>query len=78
MEEAKEIIEGFILSQKWKVLELSIITFLSGMNIHIKFKVPFWDAQIAGISLTNGVSQMITEDKGSKKIEGIRVINPFK
>lgn len=78
MKEAREIIEGFVLSQKWLILEPSIITFLKGMDIHIKFEVAFWDAQIIAVALANGISKIISEDRDFAKTKNIKAINPFK
>lgn len=76
--EAKTIIEDIIHSEKWKVIDRDIYTFLHALELMEQHPTHFWDAAIIACMQENDVTEIITENaKDFENIPNIHVISPF-
>ena len=76
--EAKTIIDDMLKSDRWKVIDRDIHTFLDAIELVSQYHVHIWDATIAVSMKENGITEIVTEDHGDfGKIPGIQVIVPF-
>ena len=76
--EAKVIVEDFIKSESWKVIDRNGDTFIKAIEFVFQHKIHLWDAAIAACMDENGINEIITEnDKDFKKIPGLKVTVPF-
>ena len=76
--EAKTIIEDFLKSESWKVIDRDEDTFLKAIDLVSKYKIHLWDALIVTCMKENDINEIVTENKKDfKKIPGIKIIVPF-
>ncbi len=76
--EAKIIIEDFLQSENWKIIDRDEDIFLKAIVLVSQYHIPFWDAAIAACMQKNGVAEIITENqKDFEKVPDIRVTVPF-
>lgn len=77
-DEAKTIVEDFLKSEKWEIIDRDEDTFLKAIDIVSKYEIHIWDALIATCMRENEVTEIVTENKNDfKKIPGIKVTVPF-
>lgn len=68
-----DLIEGF------EILRYSEQTIISAIDNQLIYGFPFWDALIVATMEENGIDVIVTEnEKDFKKVEWLKVINPFK
>ena len=76
--EAKTIIEDFLKSENWKVIDRDEDTFLKAIDIVSKYNIHLWDAVIVACMKENDINEIVTENKKDfGKIPDIKVIVPF-
>lgn len=76
--EAKEIIEDFMNSEKWKVIDRDGDTFLKAINLVSEYGIHLWDSLIVACMKENNVTEIVTENrKDFGKIPHIIVTVPF-
>ena len=76
--EAKTIIDDFLKSENWKVIDRDEDTFFKAIDIVSKNKIHLWDAMIAACMKENDINEIVTENKKDfEKIPDIKVIIPF-
>ena len=76
--EAKGIIEDFLKSEKWKIIDRDADTFLKAVNLVSEYGIPLWDALIAACMDENNIIEIVTENKKDfEKIPHITVTVPF-
>jgi predicted nucleic acid-binding protein len=76
--EAKGIIEDFLNSEKWKIIDRDADTFLKAVNLVSEYGIHLWDAIIAACMEENNIPEIVTENrKDFEKIPHITVIVPF-
>lgn len=76
---AKGIVEDFINSENWLVIDRDAYTFLNAIDLVSKYKIHLWDAVIAACMKENDINEIVTENKEDfKKIPNIKVNVPFK
>ncbi|MEW5801453.1 MAG: PIN domain-containing protein [bacterium] len=75
---AKSIVEDFLKSESWRIIDRDVDTFLSALDYVAEYGIHLWDALIVACMKENGLSEIITENrKDFEKIPGIKVIVPF-
>ena len=67
-----DLIEGF------EILKYSEKTIISAIDNQLIYRIPFWDALIVATMEENSVDVIVTENEDFKKVEWLKVINPFK
>lgn len=72
------ILSDVIALSKVPKLVVSPQTILKAAKLHVRFGVDFYDALIAATMKENGITTIYSEDKEFEKIDGIKVMNPFK
>lgn len=78
VKEAITIIEGFLKSKRWKIVDRDADTFLNALDLVSKHEIHLWDALIAACMKENEIVEFVTEDKKDfKDIPGIIVAVPF-
>ncbi len=76
--EAKTIIEDIIKSDKWRVIDRDVDTFLNAVDLVYRHNAHFWDSVIAACMQENEVTDIVTENKADfENIPDINVIFPF-
>lgn len=76
--EAKTIVEDYLKSDKWQVIDRDKNTFLNAIDFVSKYKIHFWDAVIASYMKENYITEIITENKKDfENIPDIKVTVPF-
>lgn len=76
--EAITIIEGFLKSKRWKIIDRDADTFLNSLDLVSKHEIYLWDALIVACMKENEIIEIVTEDKKDfKDIPGIIVTVPF-
>lgn len=76
--EAVTIIEGFLKSKSWKIIDRDADTFLNALDLVSKHGIHLWDALIAACMKENEIVEIVTEDKKDfKNIPGITATVPF-
>lgn len=76
--EAKTIVEDFLKSDNWRIIDRDVDTFFSAIDIVSEHGIPLWDAVIAACMKENDVTDIVTENKKDfEKIPGIKVSVPF-
>jgi predicted nucleic acid-binding protein len=76
--EAQVIVEDFIKSENWTIIDRNEDTFLKAIEFVAKYKIHLWDAAIAACMEENDIHEIVTEnDKDFKKIPGLKVTIPF-
>lgn len=76
---ASEIIHDFVSSTQWQMLNYTAETVKNAAFSCKLLNTPFWDTLIVETMKENGISTIYTENtKDFKRIQGIKVINPFK
>ena len=75
---AKGIVQDFIGSDKWTVIDRDADTLLAALDLVAKHGMHLWDAAIAATMLENDVLEIITENtKDFRKIPQLLVSSPF-
>ncbi|HIG98078.1 TPA: PIN domain-containing protein [Candidatus Woesearchaeota archaeon] len=59
------------------VLDVNVGTIISALRIKDTSRACYWDCLIATTRKEHGLTAIYTEDLGFKKIEGIKIVNPF-
>lgn len=76
--QAKIVIEDFLSSENWLVIDRDDDTFLSAIDLAANHEVPFWDSMIASCMKENEITQIVTENKKDfEKAPDIKVSSPF-
>ena len=76
--EAKKIIDDMVKSDRWRVIDRDVHTFLDAIALVSQYHLHIWDATIAACMKENGIVDIVTEDKHDfERIPGIHVIVPF-
>ncbi|NOZ70077.1 MAG: PIN domain-containing protein [Deferribacteres bacterium] len=76
--EAGSIVEDFIRSDNWRIIDRDIDTFINATNLVSEHKIHLWDALIAACMQENEITEIITENvKDFEKIKDIKVTMPF-
>lgn len=76
--EAKTIVEDFLKSDNWRIIDRDVDTFLSAIDIVSEYGIHLWDAVIAACMKENGIIDIVTENKKDfEKIPDIKVSVPF-
>lgn len=76
--EAKTIVEDFLKSDNWRIIDRDEDTFLSAIDIVSEYRIPLWDAVIVACMKENDITDIVTENKKDfEKIPGIKVSVPF-
>lgn len=76
--EARAIIEDFLKSEKWRIIDRDADTFLKGVNLVSEYGIHLWDAVIVACMRENNITEIVTENrKDFEKIPYIRVTVPF-
>jgi predicted nucleic acid-binding protein len=75
---AKGIVQDFIGSDKWTVIDRDADTVLTALDYVAQYGIHLWDAAIAATMRENDVPEIITENtKDFGKIPQLKVSNPF-
>lgn len=75
---AKTIVEDFMKSDNWKIIDRDEDTFSNAMSLVSKHNIHLWDAIIAACMKENDITEIVTEnEKDFVKIEDIKVTVPF-
>ena len=61
--EAKTIIEDMVKSDRWKVIDRDVHTFLDAIDLVSQYHAHVWDATIAACMKENSITDIVTEDK---------------
>lgn len=76
--DAKNIIEDFLISDNWRIIDRDMDTFLNAISLLSKYKIHFWDAVIAASMSENDLTEIVTENKKDfEKIPNLKVTIPF-
>lgn len=76
--EAKTIVEDFLKSDNWRIIDRDTDTFFKAIDLVAEHKVHFWDAVIAACMEENDLTEIITENKKDfEKIPHIQITIPF-
>lgn len=76
--EGKIIVEDFLKSDKWKIIDRDADTFLNAIDLVSEHGIHLWDALIAACMKENDITEIVTEDKKDfEKIPDIKVTVPF-
>ena len=75
---AKGIVQDFIGSDKWTVIDRDADTLLVALDLVAQHGIHLWDAAIAATMMENDVPEIITENsKDFRKIPQLKVSSPF-
>jgi len=76
--EARTIIEDFLKSERWKIVDRDSDTFLRAVNLVSEHGIHLWDALIAACMEENNITEIVTENsKDFERIPHIKVTVPF-
>jgi predicted nucleic acid-binding protein len=76
--EARIIIEDFLKSERWKIVDRDADTFLRAVDLVSEHGIHLWDAIIAACMEENNITEIVTENrKDFEKIPHITVTVPF-
>ena len=76
--EAKTIVEDFLKSDNWIIIDRDEGTFLNAIDFVSEHRIPLWDAVIAACMKENDITEIITENKKDfDRIPNIKVSMPF-
>jgi predicted nucleic acid-binding protein len=76
--EAKTIVEDFLKSDNWLIIDRDLDTFLSAIDLVNKYDIHLWDAVIVACMMENEITEIMTENKKDfEKIPDISVTVPF-
>lgn len=76
--EATVIIEDFLKSKRWKIIDRDADSFLNALDLVSKHEIHLWDAMIAACMKENDIIEIVTENKKDfKDIPDIVVTVPF-
>lgn len=76
--EARTIVEDFLKSDNWRIIDRDVDTFLNAVNLVSEHEIHLWDAVIAACMKENDLTEIVTENKKDfEKIPDIKVIIPF-
>jgi predicted nucleic acid-binding protein len=76
---AAEIVHDFVSSTRWQIVNYTAETVKNAAFSCKLLGTPFWDTLIAETMKENNISTIYTENiRDFKKIQGIKVVNPFK
>ena len=76
--EARIIIEDFLKSERWKIVDRDADTFLRAVDLVFEYGIQLWDALIAACMEENNITEIVTENrKDFEKIPHITVTVPF-
>jgi len=76
--EARIIIEDFLKSERWKIVDRDADTFLRTVDLVSEHGIHLWDAIIAACMEENNITEIVTENrKDFEKIPHITVTVPF-
>ncbi|MFV1951142.1 MAG: PIN domain-containing protein [Nitrospinota bacterium] len=76
--EARTIVEDFLKSDNWRIIDRDEDTFLNAVNLVSEHEIHLWDAVIAACMKENDLTEIVTENKKDfEKIPDIKVIIPF-
>lgn len=77
-DEMKQNIQDIISFSNFNILDINKDSIFRAMNISTEHGISYWDALIASVMKENNVYNIVTEnDKDFKKINWLKVINPF-
>ena len=77
IDKAKQIVLDYI--DGFEILRYNENTIIEAINVQAIYKIPFWDALIVATMEENSIDTIVTEnEKDFKKINWIKIINPFK
>lgn len=78
VKEAKTIVEDFLNSDNWMIIDRDIDTFINAVDLVSEYGIHLWDTLIAACMKENDITEIITENKKDfEKIEGLKVTVPF-
>lgn len=77
VEDAYDIVEKFIDSDKWLKVNYSAGTIKRAMTLSKNNKMHFWDAVITETMKEYGIAKIITENSKDFRETGVAVLNPF-
>jgi len=76
--DAKTIVEDFLKSNNWRIIDRDVDTFLNAINLVFECEIHLWDAVIAACMKENDITEIVTEDKEDfEKIPDMKVTVPF-
>lgn len=76
--EAKTLIEDFLKSDNWRIIDRDADTFLNAVDLVSEHKIHLWDAVIAACMKENDITEIVTENKKDfEKVPDIKVTVPF-
>ncbi len=76
--DAMAIVKDLLKSNKWRIIDRDVDTFLSAISLVSEHEIHLWDAVIAACMKENDITEIVTEDKEDfEKIPDIKVIVPF-
>lgn len=76
--EAKTLIEDFLKSDNWRIIDRDADTFLNAVDLVSEHKIHLWDAVIAACMKENDITEIVTENKKDfEKVPDIKVTIPF-
>ena len=76
--EAKIIMEDFLKSDNWRIIDRDTDTFLKAIDLVAEHEIHLWDAVIAACMKENDLTEIVTENKKDfEKIPHIKVTVPF-
>lgn len=66
------------LYRRFEVVPSSADLVVSALDVHVLYRVSFWDALIVQAARQSGCVQLITEDMNAGAVVvGVRLVNPF-
>ena len=75
---AKNIVQDFIVSDKWTVIDRDADTVFAACDLVARYGIHLWDAAIAAAMRENDVAEIITENsKDFSDIPGLKGSDPF-
>lgn len=75
---AKTIVEDFLKSDNWEIIDRDEDTFSNAMNLVSEHNIHLWDAVIAACMKENNITEIVTENKKDfDKIKDIKITVPF-
>ena len=75
---AKTLIEDFLKSDNWRIIDRDADTFLNAVDLVSEHKIHLWDAVIAACMKENDITEIVTENKKDfEKVPDIKVTIPF-
>ncbi|MEW6417359.1 MAG: PIN domain-containing protein [Nitrospirota bacterium] len=76
--EAKTLIEDFLKSDNWRIIDRDADTFLNAVDLVSEHKIHLWDAVIAACMKENDITEIVTENKKDfEKVPDIKITVPF-